>query len=61
MTFPCAQHLADSGCANEHDDNPGRGGEQGGARCALGYRVCAVSFNPGLKLSKTSLRSAFAA
>jgi len=25
------------------------------------YRVCAVSFNSGLKLTKTSLRSAFAA
>jgi len=25
------------------------------------YRVCAVSFNKGLKLTKTSLRSAFAA
>ena len=35
MTFPRAQHLADLDCADEHDDNPGRGGEQGGARGAL--------------------------
>ena len=59
MTFPCAQHLADLDCTDEHHDNPGRGGEQGGARRALGYRVCAVSFNSVLKLTKPSLRPDF--